>query len=156
MALGRHLGDLRIGGLASLSAAAAKAIASNRGELDFSTFQRFASGGSSLITLPDAVAEALSRHVGILRLDNVSRLSDKAAAALAQHDGLVRLNGLVSLPPNAAKHLSRHRGGLSLYGLKDLSESAAECLAAYDGELSLPQKAESAVTRARKKLKHGI
>ena len=156
MALGRHLGDLRIGGLASLSAAAAKAIARNRGELDFSTFQRFASGGSSLITLPDAVAEALARHVGILRLDNVSRLSDKAAAALAQHEGLVSLNGLVSLPPSAAKPLSRHRGGLSLYGLKDLSESAAECLAAYDGELSLPQKAESAVTRARKKLKQGI
>ena len=86
----------------------------------------------------------------------MSRLSDKAAAALAQHEGLVSLNGLVSLPPSAAKPLSRHRGGLSLYGLKDLSESAAECLAAYDGELSLPQKAESAVTRARKKLKQGI
>ena len=40
-----------------------------------------------------------------------------------------------------------------MYGLKDLSESAAECLAAYDGELSLPQKAEAAVTRARKKIK---
>ena len=152
VALGRHLGDLRIGGLASLSAVAAKAISRNRGELDFSMFQGFASGGSSLITLPDDVAEALSRHVGILRLDNVSRLSDKASAALAQHEGLVRLNGLVSLPPNAAKHLSRHRGGLSLYGLKDLSESAAECLAAYDGELRLSQKAEAAVTRARKKL----
>ncbi len=114
VALGRHLGDLRIGGLASLSVVAAKAIARNRGELDFSMFQGFASGGSSLITLPDDVAEALSRHVGILRLDNVSRLSDKAAAALAQHEGLVRLNGLVSLPPNAAKHLSRHRGGAEL------------------------------------------
>ena len=114
VALGRHLGDLRIGGLASLSVVAAKAIARNRGELDFSMFQGFASGGSSLITLPDDVAEALSRHVGILRLDNVSSLSDKAAAALAQHEGLVRLNGLVSLPPNAAKHLSRHRGGAEL------------------------------------------
>ena len=42
-----------------------------------------------------------------------------------------------------------------MYGLKDLSESAAECLAAYDGELRLSQKAEAAVTRARKKLKQG-
>jgi hypothetical protein len=151
--LGRHKGTLQIGGLASLSPIAARAIADHKGELDFAPLtSTFASGGSNGVTLSDATAEALSRHVGVLGLNSVSRMSVKAAAALSAHKGSISLSGLVAVSKDVAKHLSKHKGGLDLSGLEKVSETVAELLAAYDDELLLSSKAQAAVLRARKKL----
>jgi hypothetical protein len=152
-ALGRHKGILQIGGLASLSVVAARAIAGHKGELDFAPVtSTFASGGSNGVTLSDGVAEALSRHVGVLGLNSVSRMSGKAAAALSAHKGSISLSGLVGVREDVAKQLSKHKGGLDLSGLEKVSETVAEFLAAYDDELLLSPKVQAAVLRARKKL----
>ena len=102
--------------------------------------------------MSDATAEALSRHVGVLGLNIVSRMSGKAAAALSAHKGSISLSGLVGVSDDVAKHLSKHNGGLDLSGLEKVSETVAEFLAAYDDELLLSPKAQAAVLRARKKL----
>lgn len=152
-ALGRHKGILEIGGLAALSTVAARAIADHKGELDFAPVtSTFLSGGSNGVTLSDATAEALSRHVGVLGLNIVSRMSGLAAAALSAHKGSISLSGLVGVSDDVAKHLSKHKGGLDLSGLEKVSETVAEFLAAYDDELLLSPKAQAAVLRARKKL----
>jgi hypothetical protein len=141
--LASQKGELDLGGLKSLSDAAAEALSKHKGKLSL----------WGLKSLSDAAAESLSKHKGDLNLYGLKSLSDAAAESLSKHKGDLDLSGLKSLGDAAAEALSKHEGDLDLYGLKSLSDAAAEALAKKKGgmrKLSVSDTIKEQIQKYRK------
>lgn len=155
-ALAGFRGDLRLDGLTSLSPAAARGLAAHKGgiiELD------------GLGTLTDEAGKALGSHKGSgLSLNGLQGLSPAVARALARYKGLhLWLDGVRTLPDEAAAALlMRHEGWLSLNGLTSLSPAAARVFAQgkrflqLDGVTKLPPKAADALAKHRGIVQLGV
>lgn len=112
---------LRLGGLKSLAADVARALAGFRGELLL----------NGLTSLSPAAARGLAAHKGgMIVLDGLGMLTDEAAKALGSHRGSgLSLNGLQGLSPAVAQALARYKGRqLWLDGVRTLSDEAATAL----------------------------
>lgn len=143
----RHKGILFLDGLTTLSANAARVLATHKGDLSL----------NGLATLSPEVARALARHrtvlwedrencetalsewrpKGDLSLNGLKTICDSVAHALAEHEGDLFLDGLTVLTEGAAHALSRHGSRLSLNGLTTVSPEVAAALAQHKGDLIL-------------------
>ena len=118
---------LSLGGLQTLSVAAAKALQSHAGSLSL----------PGLTEISEDLAAALAGHRGSLFLKGISLLHPAAAKVLAKHSGNLGLNALTTLSADTAEALSKHGGQLSLKGLTTLTPDAAVNLAKHRGTLKL-------------------
>lgn len=117
-ALANLRGDIDLRGLTQLSDEAAEALSRHQGELDL----------SGLSALSEPAAAALARHMGGVHLRGLAELPDSPghvalAGALARRDGLIRLDNLKSLPDRVAAALAKNAGALYLPGLTRLPDS---------------------------------
>ena len=94
----KHVGDLDLDGLTSLSDAAAESLSRQKGNYLYL---------NGLPILSDAAAESLSRYDGELQLSGLTSLSDAAAESLSRHEGKLYLR-LNNLPASAAEILRQH------------------------------------------------
>lgn len=113
----------------------------------------------TLLTL-GAAEELAERHVGVLKLNGISKPSSKLTRAISKHRGALHLNGIVDMTEAAAaqfrvnegdlflggllgltvemaKHMAHHRGYLSLSSVRSLDENAAQWLIKHRGGINL-------------------
>jgi hypothetical protein len=149
--LAAQWGELHLG-LTSLSPEIAAELAKNEGVFEDRS-------------RPGVVERRGDFAPSILRLDNLQALSPEAAAALSKHQGILVLNDLTTLDPAAARELAKRRGGrvnptrlgltLVLNGLTALSTETAAALAMCQGEVvlravtELPAGAAEALARSQ-------
>ncbi len=82
----------------------------------------------------------------MLSLGGIADLSPAVAQALARHLGDIRLDGLRTLSVESAAALAHHVGGLSLAGIEALDPDVAEALAPHLGDVFIPDAILEKVT----------
>jgi tetratricopeptide (TPR) repeat protein len=87
--------------------------------------------------IPLELAERLSFHQGILKLNGLEKLDPEMAELLCKQKGHLHLDGLKSITPKVAEFLGRHDGTLSLNGLAEISSEIAASLGSIQSGLEL-------------------
>jgi len=117
-------------GLLSLSDAAAEFLANFDGQIILNSIESLSGPAGKLIekiydqedgiclaglrSLPDDVAEKLSKRGVALDLSGLQSLSDGAAAALSSHEGDLNLSGLKNLSQATVAAIAKHQGQVYL------------------------------------------
>ena len=94
---------------------------------------------NELTTLPDSIAEIISRKLNFLNLAGIIDLTLEAAHFLGNHKGRLFLCGVISFQPGVAQELGHHEGFLDLARLATISYEDACALSQQKGDLRLSE-----------------
>ncbi len=94
---------------------------------------------NELTTLPDSIAEIISRKLSFLNLAGIIDLTLEAAHFLGNHKGRLFLCGVISFQPGVAQELGHHEGFLDLARLATISYEDACALSQQKGDLRLSE-----------------
>lgn len=126
--LSEHEGPLVLGGIAELSSSSAFSLSVRPGAIGLPDL-------GSIGSMPGhiSLAQRLAKSSGALCLSSLKSIPNEIADALSAHRGFLDLSGLQSISNEAADALARHKGALFLKAWDSMTKQAAEALASHEG-----------------------